>query len=38
MTDKNFANNKISYGYTCVFGGGIWYMVKKVLNKRIKIA
>jgi hypothetical protein len=29
--DKNFSNNKISYGYTCVIRGGFWYMVKKAL-------
>ena len=32
--DKNFPNNKISYGYTCVIGGGFWYMVKKALIRK----
>ena len=34
MTDKNFSNNKISCGYMCVIGGGLWHMVKKILNKK----
>jgi hypothetical protein len=32
MIDKNFPNNKISYGYTCVIGGGFWYIGKESLN------
>ena len=34
MVDKNFPNNKISYGYMCVIGGGFWYMVKKALIRK----
>jgi hypothetical protein len=34
MIDKNVPNNKISYGYTCVIGGGFWYMVKKALIRK----
>jgi hypothetical protein len=36
MIDKNFPNNKISYGYMCVIGSRLWYMDKKALNKKNK--
>jgi hypothetical protein len=34
MMIDNFPNNKISYNYTCVIGGGFWYMVKKALIRK----
>lgn len=34
MIDKNFPNNKISYGYMCVIRDGFWYMVKKALIRK----
>jgi hypothetical protein len=34
MIDKNFPNNKISYGYMRVIGGGFWYIVKKALVRK----
>jgi hypothetical protein len=32
--DKTFPNNRISYDYMCVIGGGFWYTVKKALIRK----